>query len=232
MPEIEIELICVDRPVLAANKPGGLLTEAPLGIASLVSDVKAYLKRIHDKPGNVYLGIPHRLDRPVSGVILFATNSKGAARLSEEFEQRRVIKSYQVCVEGAVEPGEGQWVDWLLKREGTAHVDVVPAGTAKAKEARLSYRVVKVDDGMSLLDINLETGRMHQIRVQCAARGHAVIGDVQYGSTRDLIGPVSDDPRDRPIALHANAIQFRHPVRYDTVTVEAPLPAYWPLPIA
>lgn len=212
-----------DGPILAINKPAGLLTQAPPGVPSLEAEVKTWLKERHDKPGNVYLGIPHRLDRSVSGVIVFTRNSKAAARMAEQFEQRTVRKVYWSVVEGIPDPASAELTDWILKLPDQSRAEIVPAVTPGARGCRLSYRVLATRENTSLVEIEPHTGRMHQIRVQFASRGWPVLGDAQYGSTRS---PFSEEQR---IALHAHSLTFQHPVRYDPLTVTAPLPDDWPM---
>ncbi|MGE5191077.1 MAG: RluA family pseudouridine synthase [Deltaproteobacteria bacterium] len=249
-PGAPLEILCEDGPILAVNKPAGLLTlGAKLGVPTLERQVKQFLKEKYHKPGNVYLGIPHRLDRPVSGVVVFARNSKAAARLAEQFRERKVRKVYWALVERAPDPPEGELVDWLLKAPDQARVEIVPAGTPGAREARLKYRVLKRhsafriphstlrpplappyeggERGRTLVEIELLTGRTHQIRVQLAGHGWPIVGDVQYGATTRLVEPPPPDPRNEPIALHARSLTILHPVRYDSLTITAPLPANW-----
>ncbi|MBI5757175.1 MAG: RNA pseudouridine synthase [Planctomycetales bacterium] len=224
-----LEILCEDGPVIVINKPAGLLTQGvPHGIPTLEAQVKAYLKEKHSKSGNVYLGIPHRLDRPVSGVVLFARNSKAAARLAEQFRERQVKKIYWSVLERPPEPANGTLNDFLLKHAEQAHVEVVSPVTAGAKSATLHYRTLQTGDNGTLVEIELETGRMHQIRVQFGSRGWPVLGDTEYGATRLFDSTESPaDPRDARIALHARSLTFLHPIRYDSVTVTAPLPAAW-----
>ncbi len=212
-----------DGPILAINKPAGLLTQAPPGVPSLEAEVKAWLKERHDKPGNVYLGIPHRLDRGVSGVIVFTRNSKAAARMAEQFEQRDVRKIYWAVVEGTPDPTVGELTDWILKLPEQSRAEVVSPVTPGTRGCQLSYRVLATRENTSLVEIEPHTGRMHQIRVQFASRGWPVLGDVQYGSTRS---PFAEEQR---IALHAHSLTFQHPVRYDPLTITAPLPSDWPM---
>lgn len=222
-----LEVLHEDGPVLAVDKPAGLLTQGvPKGIPTLESQVRDYIRLKYDKPGNVYLGIPHRLDRSTSGVIIFARNSKAAARLAEQFEQRRVRKEYIAVVAGTPEEPEGTLTDWLLKEPDRAHVTVVPAGTTGAKEATLRYQVVAFRDGRSLLRIEPVTGRMHQIRVQLAARGWPAVGDAQYGSAESMCCPEGVEPG-HVVALHASRLTLFHPVRYDELSIAAPLPPAW-----
>ncbi len=222
----ELQILLEDNHCLAVVKPAGLLTQAPAGIPSLEAIAKHYLKEKHQKPGNVYLGVPHRLDRPVSGVVLFARNSKAAQRLAEQFRERQVSKIYWGVVHGTLAPSEGLWEDWLLKLQNEARTEIADANAQGAKRAVLNYRVVQSCLGGTLIEFRPETGRMHQIRVQAAARGHPLLGDALYGSTASF-GPPAETPRDRLIALHARSLTFLHPLRYEPVTLTAPLPAYW-----
>ena len=224
---LPLTVLFEDNHCLAVSKPGALLTQGvPPGIATLESMVKDYLKERYQKRGNVYLGIPHRLDRPVSGVVLFARNTKAARRLAEQFQERRVTKIYWAAVAGEVEPAEGLWADWLLKFSEEARSERVAPGTPGAKQAQLRYRCLATDAGSTLLEICPETGRMHQIRVQAAARGWPILGDVLYGSRQDF-GPPAATQRERVIALHARSLTFLHPIRYQPVTLIAPLPETW-----
>ncbi len=217
-----------DNHCLVVAKPAPLLTQGvPPGIPTLEALVKAYLKEKYHKAGNVYLGIPHRLDRPVSGVVVFARSSKAARRLAEQFQGRQVRKVYWALVEGAVQPDEGIWEDWLLKIQDEARTEKVPAETPGARLAMLHYRCLKRTATTTLLELEPQTGRMHQIRVQSASRGYPVCGDTLYGATQPF-GPPADLPRDRIIALHARSLTFLHPIRYEPLTVTAPLPATWP----
>jgi 23S rRNA pseudouridine1911/1915/1917 synthase len=222
-----LEILLQDGPLLAVNKPAGLLTLGAIAaVPTLERQVKAYLKDKYQKPGNVYLGIPHRLDRPVSGVVVFARNSKAAARLAEQFRCRRVSKVYWALVERSPQPAEGELVDWLRKVPDQARVGVVPEGAPGAREARLRYRTLQVGKP-TLLEIEPLTGRMHQIRAQLAARGWPVVGDAQYGAATRLGTTSQADPRDEPIGLHARSLTIRHPIRYDELTIVAPVPESW-----
>ena len=174
-------IICEDGPLVAVNKPTGILTE---GFGDTVVDrVKAFLKSKYQKSGNVYLGIPHRLDRETTGVMVFARNSKAAARLAEQFSERSTQKTYLLLLEKPPQPTRRELVDWLLKDSEQAFVEVVPPETPKAREARLSYETLHVQDGIALVRVELHTGRTHQIRVQFASRGCPVLGDVKYGGS-------------------------------------------------
>jgi 23S rRNA pseudouridine1911/1915/1917 synthase len=248
-PGAPLDILCEDGPVLAVNKPAGLLTlGAKPGVPTLERQAKQYLKEKYHKPGNVYLGIPHRLDRPVSGVVVFARNSKCAARLAEQFRERQVRKIYWALVEKTPDPPEGELVDWVLKVPDQARVEIVPAETPSAREARLRYCVLDQQSAFrtphsefppplpppyeggesrgTLVEIELLTGRTHQIRVQMAGHGCPIVGDVQYGAATSLVEP-PPDLRDAPIALHARSLTILHPIRYDSLTITAPLPANW-----
>ena len=184
----------------------------------------------------VYLGLPHRLDRPVSGVILLAKTRRAARILSRQFERRQVRKLYWACAEGFVEPAEATWTDFLRKVPGQPRAEIVAADSPAARRAVLHYRRL---DSIALattssepathgswLEIRLETGRMHQVRLQAAARGHPLLGDAQYGA-RTLFGRQSADPREQAIALHARSLTFRHPETQTEMTIVAPIGQAW-----
>jgi len=201
-------------------------TQAPPGIDSLETRIKQQLARAAGPGESIYLGVPHRLDRPVSGAMVFATTRKATRRLAEQFERREVQKIYWACVTGEVQPDRGTWQDFMRKVPGQAHAEIVPADHPDAQLAVLHYRVLGVAEFGTWLEVTLETGRTHQIRVQAAARGHAVLGDQQYGS-EVAFGPATDDPRARVIALHGRQLAFRHPTTKEQVRVTAALPDYW-----
>ncbi len=222
-----LEILYDSGPVLVMNKPPGLLTQAPAGIDSLEVRVKAFYRQREQKEGNIYLGLPHRLDRPVSGAIVFARHIRAAQRLATQFENRTVTKVYWAVVEGEVQTEEGTWTDYLHKRHGMAQSIVVPEGDPRGKLAVMHYRVLARLDGVGTwLEIQLETGRTHQIRIQAASRGHPVIGDAQYGSTQPF-GEQFDDDRLRAIALHARQLGFNHPMTREPVDVIAPVLSAW-----
>jgi 23S rRNA pseudouridine1911/1915/1917 synthase len=220
-----------DNHCVAVAKPAPLLTQGPPGAPSLEAQVKDYLKAKYHKSGNVYLGIPHRLDRPVSGVVVFARNTKAARRLAEQFQMRQVRKLYWAVVEpsatGELPPAEGLWEDWLRKVQDEAHAEIAVADTPGARRAVLNFRRLAARSDGALLEIELQTGRNHQIRVQAAARGWPVYGDVLYGA-RLPFGPAGGLERDRVIGLHARSLTFRHPIRYEALTVTAEPPSWWP----
>lgn len=220
------DVLLEDEHVLAVNKPTGITTQAPRGIESLESRIRLYLAGSAHSPDDVYLGIPHRLDRPVSGVIVFAKTRRAARQLSKQFERRRVRKIYWTCVERTVEPLAGTWVDYLHKFHGQPKTAVVEATHPEAQEAILHYRTRGFHQAGSWLEIELETGRTHQIRVQAATRGHPVLGDEMYGA-RMPFGPYEENERLRLIALHARSLSFFHPLSKEPITLEAPLGSSW-----
>ena len=222
------DILLEDGPLIAVNKPAGLLTQGvPHGHPTLEAWVKEYLRRKYSKPGNVYLGVPHRLDRPVSGIVVFAKNSKAAARLAEQFRERTVRKFYLAVTERIPDQPAGRLTDWLLKDAVAAHVSVVAPETAGAREAILDYRILTQHAGRALLEVELQTGRMHQIRVQLASRGWNIVGDLQYGATLEPDAAETYDRLVTPIALHARRLSLSHPVRYDRIELEAPVPPDW-----
>lgn len=223
----DVPILFEDNHCIAVAKPAGLLTQGvPPGIPTLEAQIKAYIKDKYQKAGNVYLGIPHRLDRPVSGVVLFARNTKAAQRLAEQFREHQVTKIYWGAVEGFVQPAQGAWEDWLRKIPEEARAEQTEPNAPDAKRAVLNYQVMQSFEDGTLVEFQPVTGRMHQIRLQAALRGHPLRGDALYGSTRGF-GPMAELPRDRVIALHARRLTFLHPIRYEPITLTAPLPAAW-----
>jgi 23S rRNA pseudouridine1911/1915/1917 synthase len=221
-----IEVLLDDPPCLVVNKPGGLLTQSPPGIDSLEDRVRAELQLLDAHDDNYYLGLPHRLDRPASGAVVMARTQRATRRLNDQFAGRLVDKRYWVLVEGELTECEGTWQDRLRKIPGRPHVEVVSRGHPEGRLAVLDFRTLGVGPLGSWLEIRLQTGRTHQIRVQCAQRGHPVLGDEQYGSTAPF-GPATEDVRARWIALHARSLGFLHPTRREVVHVQAPLPEVW-----
>jgi 23S rRNA pseudouridine1911/1915/1917 synthase len=219
MPLPPLDLLYEDNHCLAIAKPAGALsTHFAGGEETLDRAAKRYLKARYHKPGNVFLGVVHRLDRPVSGVLLFARTSKAAARLAEQFREGTVDKVYWAVVEGDVTPAEGDLEDWLKKDRAAGRVEVVGPDTPGARRARLHYRRLASQGGLTWLEVRPRTGRTHQLRVQLAHRGHPVYGDARYGSAH---------PFGRGIALHARTLTFLHPTRREPVTLTAEVPRPW-----
>lgn len=214
-----LDVLYEDNHLLAVNKPAMLAT---MGVAddrpSLLAVVKEYVRRKYNKPGNVYLGIVSRLDAPVTGVVLLARTSKAAGRLSEQFRQREVDKLYWAVVEGGVEPREGRLVDFLRKDERHRKMHVTSPETFGSQRAELTYRVLASEGPDSLLEVQLMTGRKHQIRLQLSHAGLPILGDRKYGSARTFPSG---------IALHSRRLAIVHPVTKMQLELEAPLPPAW-----
>lgn len=206
----ELEILYEDNHLLAICKPAGVLSqEDQTGNPDVLTLGKEYLKKEYHKPGNVFLGLLHRLDKPVSGVMVMAKTSKSAARISEQIRQRTVKKSYLAVVKG--EPENFNYLThYLLKDTTTNRVTVVGEGTKGAKHAELMYQTLDRKNEMALLKIKLITGRAHQIRVQLAEVNLPIVGDKKYGST------TLDD-----IALHAYEFEFEHPTLKNTVSIKS-----------
>ncbi|MFZ5829579.1 MAG: RluA family pseudouridine synthase [Planctomycetota bacterium] len=215
-------------PCLVVHKPPGLLTQAPAGIDSLELRIRNYVRVRDSRVGKVYLGVPHRLDRPASGVMIFTTLSRATRRIGKQFERRQVRKTYWAVVEGIVDPPQGTWRDHMWKVTGEPRAEIIPPEHPEARLAVLHYRTRAVLGQRTWLEIELETGRTHQIRLQAGSRGHAILGDRQYGSTVPF-GTQFEDERLRAIALHARQIEFQHPMTKEAVSVSADPSADWPI---
>lgn len=217
MPQPSLEILFEDNHCIAIVKPAGVPSTHYDGKEETIDRaVKAYLKEKYGKKGNVFLGVVHRLDKPVSGVLLFARTSKGAARLSEQFREGTVEKIYWAVVEGEVRQQAGSLEDWLWKEAG--RVLVVEPNDPGARQALLHYQNRGSHGGLTLLEIRPQTGRTHQLRVQLAHHGHPIHGDAKYGSIHTF---------GQAIALHARALTFLHPVRYEPITLTADVPRGW-----
>lgn len=212
-----IEILYEDNHLIAVEKPAGLLTQPTnLQNESLETLVKAWIKEKYQKPGNVFLGIIHRLDKPVSGIVLFAKTSKALSRMNTSMRSREMQKTYSALVEGRPPKEKDTLEHFLIHDEHFAQIS--QANAPEAKLARLHYEVLHRKGNTTLLKINLETGRYHQIRAQCAAIGCPIVGDLKYGSHNPLPGKI--------IALHHNLLQFKHPITHTPVSIESPLPDY------
>jgi 23S rRNA pseudouridine1911/1915/1917 synthase len=214
-------VIYEDNHLLAVYKPSGLLVQGDrTGDVCLLDLGKRWLKARYHKPGNVFLAMVHRLDRPVAGVVLFARTSKAAGRLSRQFRERSVDKHYLAVVGGSVAGDADRLIDHIERRDRLSRV--VPTPTDCSQEARLRYTVLGRDSGKSLLKVSLETGRRHQIRIQLAHMGHPILGDLRYGAETPL--------PDRQIALLAHQLMVEHPTRGDRLLFASPIPQQWPWP--
>ena len=203
-----------DNHLLVALKQPNLLTQGDdTGDQDMLSLLKAYIKQKYDKPGDVYLGLVHRMDRPVGGLLCFARTSKAAARLSRQVQDGTLGREYVLVAQGNAPEG-GHLEDHLLKNPDTNMVQVVPSYLRKGKLAVLDYRTIVRRDDLSLMTVQLQTGRAHQIRVQHAHRGHPLWGDMRYGN--GVPG--------RQLALWACSLTLKHPTRDETLTFQSKPP--------
>ncbi|SDQ70521.1 ribosomal large subunit pseudouridine synthase D [Flagellimonas zhangzhouensis] len=212
-----LQVLFEDNHLIAVNKRVGDIVQGDkTGDDPLSEVVKQYIKEKYNKPGNVYLGVVHRLDRPTSGIVLFAKTSKALPRLNKMFAQGETKKMYWAVVKNAPETESGTLTHWLIRNpkqnKSYAHLKEVP----NSKKAVLDYRVIKKLDNFYLLEIDLKTGRHHQIRAQLAAIGCHIKGDLKYGADRSN--------KDGGIHLHARSLEIEHPVKKETIQFEAPTP--------
>jgi len=218
--DLQGRILYEDNHLLIVNKKVGEIVQGDkTGDECLAETYKAFIAQRDSKPGQVFLGIPHRLDRPVSGICVLAKTSKGLERMSELFRDGDVHKTYWALCEKAPAQKEGLLEDWLLRNEKMNKSFIVPEGRDKAKLARLKYRHIADTERYHLLEVELLTGRHHQIRCQLAGMGCIIKGDLKYGAARSN--------RDGGISLHARNIRFIHPVKKTPVDVTAPLPVSW-----
>ncbi len=216
-----VPILYEDSHVLVVVKPVGWPVQADRsGAPDLLSHLKADIKQRYHKPGNVFLGLVHRLDRPVGGVMVFARTSKAASRLSAEIRERRLEKIYLARVHGRPAPPSARLVHYLRKEAARNMVAIVDASEPKGQEAMLDYEVLATAGPISEVRVRLHTGRPHQIRVQLAAIGCPLLGDRKYGGTADR-----DTDQAGP-ALWSHALRFKHPTQDRTIECQAPAP--WP----
>lgn len=209
------QILYEDNHVLAVNKAAGQLVQSDTeGTPGLEDEIKEFLKKRDEKPGNVFLGVIHRIDRPVSGVVLFAKSGKALARLNEMLKNREFHKTYWAVSEKRPEPLEDTLVHHIVRDGKTNKSRVVSKPTGDSKEARLKYAVIGGSDRYTLIEIELLTGRHHQIRCQLAKIGCPIRGDLKYGAPRSNAGG--------SISLHARLLEFIHPVTKEAVRVVAP----------
>ena len=218
-----LDILYEDNHCIAVNKPCGWPSAHFDGKEETVDRlVKSYLKEKYKKTGNVFLGVVHRLDKPVSGVLLFAKTSKSAARLSEQFRENAIEKIYWGIVEVRRQrdelPEMGSFEDWLRKDEEQRRVEVVDPDDEGAKQAVVHFRKKAEHGELALLELRPQSGRRHQLRVQLAQRGYPIYGDEKYGS-RFRFG--------NAIGLHAQTLTFLHPIRYEPITLTAEVPKSW-----
>lgn len=213
-----IEVLYEDNHLIAINKQSSDLAQGDAtGDSPLADKVANYLKVKYNKPGNVFVGVTHRLDRPVSGVMIFAKTSKALGRMNQLFKEKSELdKIYWAIVEKRPETPQGKLVNYLRRDEAKNKSFVCDKNTPNAKEAQLEYRLIDESDKYFLIEVKLLTGRHHQIRVQLANIGCIIKGDLKYGAKRS-------NP-DGGICLHARRISFTHPVSKQEVTIVAPVP--------
>jgi len=210
-----------DNHILCVYKPAGLLSQGPSGTHNTILDIcRAWLRTRYQKQGNIYMGLVHRLDRPVGGVMVVTKTSKAASRLSRQFRTGQVTKIYQAVVSGTPLPDHGELSDYIRKIPGKRR-SVITDTPHKGKAAMLEYETIESQQGFSLLMIRPETGRSHQIRLQLAGAGWPIAGDRKYGSEYGI---------ERGIGLRAAEIRFTHPTKNHPVVIHAPTPPDWPWP--
>lgn len=212
-----LQVLYEDNHIIIINKRAGDIVQGDkTGDTPLSDVVKAYIKDKYNKPGNVYLGVAHRLDRPTTGIIVFSKTSKALPRLNKLFAEKEAKKTYWAVVKNRPTKSKDTLTHWLKKNQknnkSKAHIKEIK----DSKKAILHYKVIKALDNYFLLEVNLETGRHHQIRSQLSTIGSPIKGDLKYGFGRSN--------KDASIHLHARKIQFTHPVSKDNIDITAPLP--------
>ncbi|MNY14992.1 Ribosomal large subunit pseudouridine synthase D [compost metagenome] len=214
---LESQIIFEDNHLLVINKKAGQLVQGDkTGDLSLLELIKDFIKKRDEKPGNVFLGLVHRIDRPTSGLVIYAKTSKALSRLTVMVKNREVKKTYWAIVGKEMIPKSQRLIHYLQKNEKTNKATVFIKPTDKAKESILNYQIIKTLDNYQLLEIDLETGRHHQIRAQLSKIGVPIKGDLKYGAPRS-------NP-DGGISLHARKLEFEHPVTKEKVEIVAPVP--------
>ena len=202
----DLEILYEDNHIIVVIKPSGILSQADdTNDEDMLSIIKKYLKEKYHKPGNVYLGLIHRLDRPVGGIMVFAKTSKAASRLSEQVRNKEFQKNYLAIIHGTIEPSKGTLKDRIEKLPNQE----VLLNTPNGKEAILEYETIKVVNNDSLVKIHLLTGRYHQIRVQFASRNHPLYGDYRHGKKDN-----------HELSLYAYQLSFKHPISREIMSFE------------
>lgn len=218
----EFNVLYEDNHLLAVEKPVNVPVQKDISKDSdLLSLLKQYIKEKYNKPGNVFLGLVHRLDRPVGGAMIFARTSKAASRLSEQIRKREIKKIYLVVVNGKLDKKRGTLVDYLLKNRENNIVKVVPGTVPKSRKAVLRYSVIEETDKLSLVMVYLRTGRPHQIRVQFSNIGHPVFGDKKYGDDKNT-------GYSNALCVWSHILEFRHPVKNEIVRITSNPPDCFP----
>ena len=212
-----MKVLYEDNHIIVINKAAGEIVQGDkTGDESLCDTMKAYIKEKYAKPGNVFIGLPHRLDRPVSGIVVFAKTSKALERLNRMFSEGAVKKIYWALTKGIPTPAEAELETWILRNEKMNKSFSYPKEVKGSKRAILHYRLAAASQNYNLIEVELKTGRHHQIRCQLSSIGCPIKGDLKYGAQRS-------NP-DGSISLHARYIEFTHPVSKELIAITAPLP--------
>ena len=212
-----MKVLYEDNHIIVINKAAGEIVQGDkTGDKSLCDTMKAYIKEKYAKPGNVFIGLPHRLDRPVSGIVVFAKTSKALERLNRMFSEGSVKKIYWALTKGIPQPAEAELESWILRNEKMNKSFSYPKEVKGSKRAVLHYRLAAASQNYNLIEVELKTGRHHQIRCQLSSIGCPIKGDLKYGAQRS-------NP-DGSISLHARYIEFVHPVSKELIAITAPLP--------
>ena len=212
-----MQVLYEDNHIIVVNKSSGEIVQGDkTGDTPLVETVRAYIKEKYNKPGNVFCGLTHRLDRPVSGVVIFAKTGKALERINNMLKNHDIKKTYWAIVKNPPKQSESTLVHYLVRNEKQNKSYAYPIEKPNSKRAELNYKVIGKSDNYTLLEVNLITGRHHQIRCQLAAMGCPIKGDLKYGFDRSN--------RDGSISLHARSVEFIHPVSKELIHVEAPTP--------
>ena len=215
------QILFEDNHLIIVNKQAGEITQGDkTGDEPLPEKLKVFLKKKYNKPGNVFVGVVHRLDRPTSGIVVFAKTSKALSRMNKMFQEKKVQKTYWAVVEKAPKELTGELIDYLEKNTKQNKSYVLKQQNApkrkNVKKAILSYKLIQHLENYSLLEVKPKTGRHHQIRVQLSNIGAVIKGDLKYGAKRSN--------KDGSICLHAREIEFIHPVKKEQITIVAPVP--------
>ena len=213
----EAQILYEDNHLIAINKPAGFLVQGDItGDETILEVLKQYIKTTYNKPGDVFLAPNHRLDRPVSGVLLFSKTSKALSRVNVMFQKNQIRKQYYAITDGIPNELEGRLVHYIAKNRKKNISFITSKGKLDSRECILTYKVVKVINRKCLIEVRPETGRSHQIRVQLASIGAPIVGDLKYGAQIKM--------EDRSIALHCHILEFEHPVKKEIIKIEAPVP--------
>ena len=218
---MHINVLYEDNHLLIVEKPVNIAVQEDASKdMDLLNMLKSYIKEKYNKPGDVYLGLVHRLDRPVGGVMVFARTSKAASRLSNELRKQQIYRKYKAIIRGTLPNKQGELVDYLYKDRKKNLVSVVSSKNKGGKKAILEYKVLSKKDNLSMLEVELKTGRSHQIRVQLANQGTPIYGDQKYGEHVNKHG--------QQIALWASSLSVKHPTKDEMITVESEPPKEYP----